>query len=74
VLKKMIYLTEEMEEREIKTDRVRLKIVASQAIYDCKKDKYILSYHSILKLSALIGLAQLFSENSPYDLPEVLSL
>ena len=72
VLKKMIYLTEEMEEREIRTDRVRLKIIASQAIYDCKKDKYILTYHSILKLSALIGLAQLYRDASPSDLPHHL--
>jgi len=44
ILKKMIYLTPEIEEREIRADRVRLQLVASQAIYDCKKDKFLLSY------------------------------
>ena len=45
ILRKMIYLTPEIEEREIRADRVRLQLVASQAIYDCKKDKFLLSYN-----------------------------
>lgn len=70
ILKKLIYLTAEIEEREVRADRVRLQIVASQAIYDCKKDKYLLSYSSILRLSALVGLSQLFHKVAPSQLPE----
>jgi hypothetical protein len=39
-----------------------LKIIASQVVYDCKKDKYLLDYHLMLRLSALIGIAQLYSD------------
>jgi hypothetical protein len=70
----MVYLTPEMEEREIRGDRVRLQIVASQAIYDCKKDKYLLSYSSILKLSVLVGLSQLYKNSTPFYLPEKINL
>jgi len=74
VLKKLIYLTAEIEEREVRADRVRLQIVASQAIYDCKKDKYLLSYRAILRLSALVGLSQLFHKVAPSQLPGGLNL
>lgn len=55
-------MTADIEEREVRGDRVRLKIIASQVIYDCKKDKYLLDYHLMLKLSVLIGIAQIYSE------------
>ena len=74
VLRKMVYLTPEIEEREIRADRVRLQLVASQAIYDCKKDRFLLSYGSLLRLSALVGLSQLFHQVSPSLLPPELSL
>ena len=63
-----------MEEREIRADRVRLKIVASQVIYDCKKDRYLLDYKSILKLSVLVGIAQLYRLGLPLKLNEYPSL
>lgn len=62
VLKKMIYVAADIEEREVRCDRVRLKIIASQVIYDCRKDKYLLDYHLMLKLSVLIGIAQIYTE------------
>jgi hypothetical protein len=74
ILKKMIYLTSEIEEREVRGDRVRLQIVASQVIYDCKKDKFLLSYSLILRLSVLIGLSQLFHEVPSARLPAKLDL
>lgn len=48
--------------------------MASQAIYDCKKDKYLLKYNSILRLSALVGLSQLFHQVAPSQLPATLDL
>ncbi len=60
IFKKVIYLTQDIEEREIRTDRTRMIIIASQIIYDIKKDKYLLNYNITLKLCALVGLAQLF--------------
>lgn len=59
VFRKMIYVAAEIEERELRCDRVRLQIIASQVVYDCKKDKYLLAYHHILRLAVLVGIAQL---------------
>ena len=67
ILKKMICVAPDIEEREIRADRVRLKIIASQIIYDCKKDKYLLDYQLTLRLSALIGIAQLYSQEDEKD-------
>lgn len=61
VLKKMIYVTQDIEECEIRRDRVRLKIIASQVVYDCRKDKYLLDYSALLRIAALVGIAQLFA-------------
>lgn len=58
VFKKVIYVATELEEREFRTDRVRLKIIASQVIYDCKQDKYPLDYQSILRLAVLIAITR----------------
>ena len=69
IFKKMIYLTSEIEEREIRADRVRLQIVASQIIYDCKKDKFLLTYTGILRLSALVGISQLFQDVTASQVP-----
>lgn len=44
----------------MKNDRVRLKIIAAQVIYEIKKDKYILTYNSLLILSVLVGIAQTY--------------
>lgn len=46
---------------------MRLKIIASQVIYDCKKDKYLLDYQTILRLTVLIGIAQHFTEARPHQ-------
>ncbi len=62
IFKKMIYVTPEMEEHELRNDRVRLKIIASQVIYDCTKDKFLLDYQKILKLAILLGISQIFSD------------
>lgn len=58
VLKKMIYIEREVEDREIKSNRIRLKIIASQVIYEVKKSKYRLNYSKFLTLSVLIGIIQ----------------
>jgi hypothetical protein len=74
ILKKTIYVAPDIEEREIRGDRVRLKIIASQIIYDCKKDKYLLDYQLMLRLSALIGIAQLHSEQDHKSSEEVAAI
>jgi hypothetical protein len=58
VLKKMIYIEREVEDREMKSNRIRLKIIASQVIYEVKKSKYRLNYSKFLTLSVLIGIIQ----------------
>jgi hypothetical protein len=60
IFKKMIYVIPETEEAEIRNDRIRLSIIASQIIYECKRGKYLLTYNSILKLSILVGITQYF--------------
>lgn len=62
IFKKVIYVSPEIEEHELRSDRVRLKIIASQVIYDCKKDKYLLDYQIILRLATFIGILQLFAD------------
>jgi hypothetical protein len=47
-----------------------LQIVASQVIYDCKKDKYILSYNTMLKLATLIGISWMFCGVELEELPQ----
>jgi hypothetical protein len=46
-----------------------LKIISSQIIYDCKKDKFLINYNQILKLAILVGISQLFSDKED-DEPE----
>lgn len=47
-------------------------LVASQALYDCRKDKFLLSYTNILRLAALAGLSQLFKDIPQVALPTEL--
>ncbi len=58
VFRKMIFIDKEAEENEIKNDRLRLKLIASQLVYDVKKSKYRLNYNSFLTLSVLIAIIQ----------------
>lgn len=58
VFKKMIFIDREAEENEIKSDRLRLKLIASQIVYEVKKSKYRLNYSKFLTLSVLIGIIQ----------------
>lgn len=74
IFKKMIYVTPDIEEYELRNDRVRLKIIASQVIYDCTKDKYLMDYQKILKLSILIGISQMFSDEEEKEAEEVKRL
>lgn len=45
---------------------MRLRIIASQVIYDCKKDKYPIDYRTILRLAILVGIAQKFNDDQEY--------
>lgn len=42
----------------MKTDRLRLKLIASQIVHDIRKCKYHLQYNTFLTLSVLIGIIQ----------------
>lgn len=57
----MISIDPDMEEKEIRGDRVRLKIIASQIIYESKKDKFLLSYNKFMVLSVLVGISQVYA-------------
>lgn len=58
IFKKMIFIDKQSEENEIKNDRLRLKLIASQILYDVKKCKYRLKYNQFLTLSVLVGIIQ----------------
>lgn len=53
----MIFIDLETEEKEMKLDRKRLKLIASQIINEIKKGKYKLTYVQYLKFSVLAALA-----------------
>jgi hypothetical protein len=74
IFKKMIYVAADIEESELRNDRIRLKIIASQVIYDCTKDKFLLDYQKILKLAILIGISQIFADEEEKDEEEVHKL
>ncbi len=59
----MIYIDPEIENREIKNDRVRLKLIASQIIYESKRDKYLLTYNKFMILSVLVGISQVWASD-----------
>jgi hypothetical protein len=63
IFKKMIYIDPEIENREIKNDRVRLKLIASQIIYESKRDKYLLTYNKFMILSVLVGISQVWASD-----------
>lgn len=52
----------------MRKDRVRLKIIASQIIYEAKKDKYLLSYNNFLVLSILVGLTLTYKSKNIQDI------
>ena len=57
---------------EIRNDRVRLKIMASQVVYHCRKDKYLLTYNEILKLSILVAMSQLFRDKEYDEIEDIM--
>lgn len=61
IFKKMIYIDPEIEDKELKNDRMRLKIIASQVVYEARKDKYLLSYNHFMALAVLTGISQVYS-------------
>ena len=56
MFRKMIYIDQSSESKELKSDEVRLGIVSSQIVHEIKKGKYRVSYERYLKLAVLVGI------------------
>lgn len=64
LFRKVIFIDQAIEEREITSDRQRLMIQACQVIIDIRMAKYRLDYEGYVKFGVLSSLA--FIESQPF--------
>jgi hypothetical protein len=74
VLRKVIYINEEIEQRETANDKERLSLQAGQIINELKMGRYRLDYESYLVLAALSCIASLVSQHVSIDSPSKIDL